>query len=117
MKFVSLLLLFPSLCFAGDWSIEDTYRQSALTALLIADWSQTRWAMKHPEKFTELNTILGDHPSMGRLNNYATAEIVGHAAISYMLPPEWRKGWQYVWIGVETHAVYRNHKVGVKFSF
>lgn len=117
MRTIVLAFLFPSLCFAEDWSHEDTYRQSALTFLLVADWAQTRTTAKTPSKFAETNKLLGEHPSVGQVNNYFLSGIVGHAAISYLLPSDWRKGWQYVWIGIEAQKVYHNRSIGVQFSF
>lgn len=127
MRLLAALLLLPSICMAEDWTREDTYRQTALTALIVADWAQTRWAIKqngnhcsYPERcrpYEEVNPLLGKHPSMGKLNNLVGASVLGHIAIARILPREWREGWQYVWIGIETNAVYRNHQVGVKFHF
>ena len=111
-----ILMLFPSICFAGDWTTADTLRQGAFTGLAIADWAQTRYISKHPE-FYETNQILGSHPSTGKVDTYFAASIVGHAVISYMLPPAWRQGWQYVWIGVEAQKVVHNHSIGIKFNF
>lgn len=129
----SLPLLLALVTFAAraeDWTREDTYRQAALTTLLIADWAQSRWAIKHNEKtnycasgsspctlYEEDNPLLGKHPSVGKANNLIAASIVGHAAIAYLLPRGWREGWQYVWIGVEANAVFRNRAVGVKLEF
>jgi hypothetical protein len=100
-----------------DWTREDTYRQVAVTALLIVDWGQTRWIAKHPSQLYETNHFLGEHPSIARINNYFAASILWHAAISTLLPPDWRKGWQYVWIGIELEYVRRNYHIGVKVDF
>lgn len=116
-RLLALLLLLPSLCFAGDWSREDTYRQSALTGLLIADWAQTRYIAKHSNTFYETNTVLGKYPSVGRVDNYFALSIVAHAAISTVLPNAWRQGWQYVWIGIELEKVAHNHSIGVRMNF
>lgn len=117
MRIMALALLLPSLCFAEDWSREDTCRQSALTVLLIADWAQTRNSVKRPNEFSETNKLLGEHPSTGKVNNYFMVGIAGHAAVSYLLPPDWRQGWQYIWIGIEVQKVYHNHSIGVKLTF
>lgn len=127
MRFLALLLLLPTLSHADDWTREDTYRQTALTVLLVADWAQTSWAIKknenhcsYPEpcrSYEEGNPLLGTHPSIGKLNILVGTGIIGHAAVARILPRELREGWQYVWIGIETNAVYRNHQVGIKFHF
>lgn len=137
MRFLALLFLLPSVCFAGDWSKEDTYRQTALTVLLVADFGQTRWIAKHafsdrPGSYTgfteppstisveshyETSPLLGRHPSIGKVNNYFMAAIIGHAAISNVLPRGWRNGWQYFWIGAEANQVNHNRRIGIKMDF
>jgi hypothetical protein len=122
---LGLLLVVLAGCspaWADDWTREDTYRQTALTALLVVDWAQTRWIVKHPDpingvQHSEGNPLLGSHPSVGRVNNLLAASIIAQAGIAYMLPPEWRRGWQHVWIGIEAGAVFHNHSVGVKLEF
>ena len=110
-------LNLPPETWGKDWTREDTYRQSVLTVLLVVDWGQTRYIAKHPLQHKEMNQFLGEHPSVGRVNNYFAASILGHAVISYILPPDWRKGWQYVWIGIEFGVVQRNHSIGIKVDF
>src|SRR5882672_9397495 len=106
------LILVASAAHAGDdWTTGDTVRQGILTGLLIVDWGQTRYIVKHPQDPTkqdgtyawraESNPLLGSYPSMAKVNTYFSVAIIGHAAISYALPRGWRDGWQYVWIGVE----------------
>lgn len=128
---LAVLILVASTARADDWSAADTTRQAALTTLFIADWAQTRWMVKHPRSeqtctattcsydyLRESNPLLGSRPSIGKVNNLVAASIVGHAAIAYMLPAgEWRKGWQYVFIGIETGAVLHNRNIGLKMAF
>lgn len=135
MRYALLLLSALALpCHADDWTTADTARQGALTALLVADWGQTRWIVKHPrdqiqscasqapcsrtyESRSESNRLLGERPSIGKVNNYFAAFALGHAAISYVLPKEWRQGWQYIFIGTEIDAVLANRSMGVKMEF
>jgi len=113
------LLLFASAAHADDdWTRQDTYRQAALTTLLVVDWAQTRYIVKNPnEQDGESNPVLGSHPSTGRVNNYFAASIAAHAAISIILPPTLRHGWQYVWIGAEVNQLARNYRLGVRMNF
>jgi hypothetical protein len=83
----------------------------------VVDWAQTRYIIKHPEERHELNSLLGSYPSAVRVNNYFVASIAGHAVVSYLLPPNWRRGWQYVWIGINAEVIHRNRSVGVKIDF
>jgi len=127
MRTLALLLLAAcvSIARADDWSTADTVRQGALTALLVADWAQTRWIVKNPGDVHERNLILGPHPSTGQVNNYFAMVAVGHAAVSYTLPRDWsffglhfnpREAWSYVWIGVELETVRANY-VGIRYGF
>lgn len=109
-------LNLPESTWAKDWTREDTNRQAVVTALLVVDWGQTRYIAKHPE-FHETNPLLGEHPSIGQVNNYFVASILAHATVSMILPPDWRKGWQYIWIGIEADTVDRNRHIGIKVSF
>lgn len=114
------MLLIASVAHAGDdWTREDTYRQAALTTLLIADWAQTRTFIKNPDKYPgrESNPILGPHPSVGRATSYTALCILGHGAISALLPTNLRAGWQYVWIAIEVDAVLHNRSAGIKLKF
>lgn len=141
MRYAALMLIMASGLARADglnldpWTNEDTYRQTAVTTLLIVDGAQTRWMVRNPnqsncanslngrpcnetkQQRAESNPILGDHPSIGRVNNFIAASILGHAVIAYALPRGWREGWQYVWIVVEAGAVYHNRSVGVKMAF
>lgn len=134
MRAVKLLLgFFFAFCVApnaragDDWTTGDTVRQSVVTALLIVDWGQTRYIVKHPQDpmqpngtYTwraEGNGVLGDYPSIGKVNNYFAVAIIGHAAISYVLPRGWRDAWQYVWIGAELNETAHNRRMGIKVEF
>jgi len=114
--FTIALLFFASAAHADDWTRADTYRQSSVTALFVADWAQTKYLITRNGRH-EKNIFLGEHPSAGQVNAYFAASAVGHAAISAILPRDWRDGWQYVWIGIEFGATVRNHRMGIKMDF
>lgn len=102
----------------GLWSSEDTYRQALSTALLGADWAQTRSIAKGIPGIHETNKLLGQHPSVGMVNNYFAASALADAVIASQLPPEWRKIFQYGTIGLEAPTVGRNKfvfNIGMKF--
>lgn len=99
------------------WTKADTLWQVSYSLLHSADWAQTRYVARHPQKFYEANPILGKHPSIGKVNLYFGATLVGHAAISYILPKPYRRYWQIFWMGVEVGCVTYNFSGGVKFDF
>jgi hypothetical protein len=126
-----LLVSWTQQCWSSDWTKDDTYRQAAVTALLAMDWAQTRYIAKSacadrgggadgspPLLETGLaHSFIGSRPSIGRVNNYFAASVVWNAAVSYMLPPELRRGWQYVSIGFELGYVASNRSIGIKMEF
>jgi hypothetical protein len=121
-----ICLIHPTHGIADDWTREDSYRQAALTALLVADWGQTRYIAKHPDQCNSKGCLeeegiarfwIGRHPTTGQVNNYFAASIAVNAAISYVLPPVWRHGWQYLYIGYEANTVGRNRNIGIKMAF
>ena len=77
------------------------------------DWAQTRKIANNPDDYHEHNPILGKHPSTGEVDVYFTASIAAHMAVSMVLPPEYRKWWQYVFIGVQAAAVGSNISIGL----
>lgn len=112
--FLAALFLLSS-CSGRGWTRADTARQAAIVALQVADWQQTRWIVRHPDGWHETNPFLGDHPSMDRVDTYFPVLILGHAAISYALPPEWRKWWQYGSMAGTGYVVIRNWGMGVRW--
>lgn len=120
MKKVILLLCFLLLLnntvYASDWTKADTQRQLVYTALHIIDWGQTRYIVQHDEYY-ETNIFLGKYPSMQEVDAYFAPTLLGHTLVSYLLPPNWRKIWQYVWIGARVKTVVDNYSIGVRFHF
>lgn len=105
------------------WTKTDLALQGILTGLQITDWAQTRWFIKHPEYLgpnrhtDESNPFLGPNPSVGKVNNFIAASIIGHAVISHYLPSDYRTIWQGLWIVLEVDAVNHNRMAGVKFQW
>ena len=106
-----LLLLLLSSC--AHWSTADTYRQAAIIGLEIADWRQTRYIANHPQDYYEMNPLIGEHPSVGRVNTYFAASIASRALVSALLPPPYRAWWQYISIGAQGFVVIHNFDKGI----
>jgi len=122
MKYALLLLAFALPCHAeglnlDPWTREDSYREAAVAVLWLADWSQTRYIQKHPDKFSEANPHLSSEPSLGQVNRFFLEEAAIHIAVLAILPSAWRPAFQYVAIGYKFAAVEHNFSAGVRFSF
>jgi hypothetical protein len=114
---ILIACLFLSGCANGGWSTEDSYRQAGFVALTGIDWMQTRKIAKNPDDYYERNPILGEHPSTEKVDIYFPACIAAHTMVAMALPPEYRKWWQYVAIGVEAGVVASNLSIGLGVGF
>ena len=76
---LTFLLLFSSVTNAENKPWTDTEKQLfvAHTALVVADWSQTRYIAKHPETYSEQNILLGKHPSMDKVDLLFASTVIG----------------------------------------
>lgn len=102
---------------ADEWTKEDTERQLLYTALHMIDWGQTRHIARHPEKFKELNPVLGDHPSVTEVDLYFTSSIAAMWFISYKLNKKNRKAFQWFITGIAMQAVGNNLAVGIGYRW
>lgn len=125
---VIMLVLSATSAMAADWSWDkaDVAREVAGAAITVVDWGQTNHIAGHPDRYLELNPILGAHPSKTAVRNYFCAVIALHPLISISLPKHvtvWgselspRLAWQYLYFGVELTATASNWKGGLKIDF
>jgi hypothetical protein len=126
-----LLLLLSSPAFAADpWTTADTWRETAYLVVDAVDWLQTRnmarsnwtarvygdtWYQDH--YISEVNPIMGKHPSVKRVDRFFALEMLTHFGFAYALPKDWRAGFQYVSIGVELGFVQHNRTMGISAKF
>lgn len=105
----------PASSFAfGSWNQETTARELCFLFTLSKDWQQTVDISKNPDKYSEANPILGEHPDEDKVNMYFAGCALTHALIAYMLPPEMSKVWQVTWIGIQSSVTEHNHDNGLK---
>ena len=108
--------------FAENWTKADTAWQATFLAVTTVDWMQTRWMTRHDwqwdgEYHKEMNPILGSHPSIKKVDTLIPLGMVAHTLVSMALPPDYRRIWQCVWIGIEGAYVYNNYNIGVKIAW
>ena len=117
---LALSLLFSSFSFAGDWwerNKEWAVGQGIFLTLLAIDWRQTQVIATDP-KYIEVNPILGNNPSISKVNRYFFTVGLLHTAGSWFMW-KWNKD---VWrwfigfsIGTEANMTWYNLKVGIRF--
>jgi len=119
MKYLLALLMFFSNAAKADfdsWSTTDKSLFVAHTALVVADWGQTRYISQHPDQFEEMNPILGPHPSQRNVDLFFLTQLVG----SYYLIDYFKNDRTSILIGltvVRGATVQHNAHFGVKMGF
>ena len=87
-----------------------------LIILLMTDWMQTRFISKHPELFSEINIILGVHPSLNAVNLYFSICIVATVIFSKLSPETLAIVVCSALIILEGFVTIRNYKNGVRMT-
>lgn len=116
-KFIFLFLLSFNAFAFDEWSEADKTREAVYLALHVIDWGQTRTIAKNPDKYYEYNSIIGTHPTTGRVDGYMATSALLHVAIAAVLPSEYRAPFQYFTIGFKSSLVYHNFEAGINVSF
>ncbi|MFH1528769.1 MAG: hypothetical protein ABIG69_19365 [Bacteroidota bacterium] len=114
---ILLICLMPTISFAKDvWTKKDSAYQGTLLTLMAVDWLQTKEIARNP-KYYETNPILGKYPNQNEVDFYFFSTAILHTGIAYYIPKEYRRWWQYVFIGIQTTCVLNNISIGVSIKF
>ncbi len=117
-KLILALLLVSSSVFAQprEWTTEEKTWAAAWLAVRAADWAQTREIARNPDRYWEVNPLIGRHPTLGQVNRFfVVSTALGLAAGHYL--PEYRKSMYQFWFAIEGAAVLHNLRVGVNIRF
>jgi hypothetical protein len=119
--FIVLLILFilPAQSMAVDkWEKKDIAMQIIFLGFRFADWRQTVTITKNPDRYWEMNPLLGRHPSAATVDVYFIGTSLLHTAIVHVLPQEYRKIFQGVSIAISgAFVVYNKFSIGIKMDF
>lgn len=115
----ALALVFALLC--GSAHAQWTDEQRTLGAMYMTahaiDWGQTRRIAREPQRWSELNPVIGRQPSMGRVNRYfLLTPIVGYLVLDAM-PSDYRTTALKALTMIEVGTIARNHYLGIRVSF
>lgn len=81
-----------------------------------ADYRQTHYIAKHPE-YHEINPVLGEHPSVGRVNAYFLAGAAIKNGVFFALPKKYRIPFGLGMTAISTGFVIHNNSIGIKINF
>ena len=90
------------------WTAGNTALELVFNAFQIVDIGQTYYALKNMPGAEEANPLLGKHPSKEQLRNLMVLGMLGHAAVSYLLPTGLREVWQTLSIFAVSYNDMRN---------
>lgn len=117
MKWIFALLMGVCVAaHAGDWTDSERNMFVLNETLLVTDWLQTRNIVKRPDIFYESNPILGRHPSMGAVNTFFAAQLVGSYYLADYLGKD-RMLWLQINTVVRGANMIRNNSIGLTMRF
>jgi len=111
---LAALLLLTGTAHAEPWTALDVTLQLTTSAVLVADWAQTRAITGD---CSEANPIMGLCGEKLSPDIYFPVVIVGHALLMHALPRSWRRVAQGITIGVQAHTVHSNYQAGYSVKF
>lgn len=129
MKTIIILLLLTQLLAspahsADKWDKEDKYLASTFTIATILDWGQTRDIVRHQKEYKqgdvlhrEANPILGETPSLKRVDTYMPLYIGTTLLAAHVLPKKYKKYLLYYAAIIELAAITNNHGNGLIVNF
>ena len=110
-------LVTPAAQAGDEWTSPQIEKAVALAALTVADWGQTRNIARHPYSWTERNPLIGEYPSVGRVDRYFAASMLLGAIALDALPTRWRDTALTVGIAYQAGFVAHNLSLGVAVRF
>lgn len=78
------------------------------------DWAQTRVIAQHPERWREMNPILGEHPLPTAVNIYFATLLVILGLFLYFAPAWIALSVMSIIVPVEIFVVVRNFQHGIR---
>lgn len=117
MKYILLLLV----CFclnvhSREFTEDEKNMFVASQVLIVADWMQTRDIVRQPDIYWENNSVLGRHPSMGEVNKYFIASLVGNYYFTNYLDKN-RMLWLQIHTVTRGATVANNARIGLTMRF
>jgi hypothetical protein len=132
MRYLLIFLSIIGYARAEVWDTTDKVLAAASVTLIALDWGQTRWATKNPCANTPSGTgcddpyrengpiakrVIGEHPSVGKVNAYFVTYIASTLLIADWLSPPNRKMFLGTITAIEIAFTAHNRSVGVKVDF
>lgn len=116
MKWILVCLLLCG-CATDPWTRNQKIMYGASLGLKAIDYGQTLDIASKPEEYDEINPMIGEHPSRGRVTSYFIGSTIVHTLISHVLPTKYRTTWLLSSIVVSAYLVNHNYSIGLRVNF
>ena len=112
------LLVTTSIILALSGCASFTKQQAYNTALMVADWGQTRHIAENPDYY-ETNKILGKYPTREAVDLYFLTLIGSYHLIHNIdfIDHRYKKAMDWYVTIMWTHTVWHNHSIGIEIDF
>jgi hypothetical protein len=114
--FILFLMVSPALA-ADPWSKQDIALEGVYLALKTIDMGQTLDIAGQPDKYYEVNPVLGRQPSQSAVYAYFLTTSLLHIGVTHVLPAKYRPWFQGVTIGLSGACVIHNYSIGLQVRF
>lgn len=116
-----VVVLLPSTSFSAPfvfdaWDKQDIGLEATYLVLHFVDWRQTLSIVDQPDKYHEVNPLLGRHPSRNTVNFYMIGTSLIHVGIVHILPKKWRPHFQGTTIGISAICIGNNFVIGLRMA-
>lgn len=101
----------------ADFSAPQQALYLGMQAATVIDWAQTRDISKRPGELAEANPILGQHPSIGKVNTFFVLRLIGQHYGAKALPDEYRTPVLVALNLAYASVAARNHSMEVKQDY
>lgn len=102
---------------ADPWSKQDIALEGVYLVFKALDLGQTLDIAAQPDRYHEINPIIGPHPSSDRVYAYFITTSLLHIGITHFLPSKYRPWFQGVTIGLSAGCVVHNYSIGLRVRF
>ena len=100
-----------------SWDTGNTVLQVPVTVLIAMDLGTTLDITRHPDRYEEVNPLLGKHPPQNRVWKHFIGSYLIETGIVYILPPKWSHAFQVGVVGIEFYWVNHNINMGLRVKF
>lgn len=118
-KFQQIRESLPSLGDRPSLRNEPSLRdnKALLNTLLYAlDYGQTSNISSRPDRYTETNPIMGEHPSQKDVNKYFASVMLTHALINALAPKKYKNLYNDIVVPVQGATVLSNQDLGLSLG-